>query len=676
MTMRAYDLETTSSTNDASIQSWMKEIYETTADITQDRWAQQSIDTRFYAGDQSVWEEIYSKLPAAKRKQLSFNQIMKIVNMVSGYQRRNRKSLNVIPIEGSDEKTANQLSKTLIWLNNQQNMSFTASDAFLGALITGMNLLSVWVDYRNDPMSGDIQVDNIGYNGYLIDPNFKKTDLSDCDYIWTRRFPTNKRAASLLPEHSEEILEMRNESAKDGYFSFLPESMHQSSKNLVAYDEFWYRDSRKATILVDKDTEEVIEWSGDNENLALFMQRYPQLRKQTIQKQTCKLCICVNNRVMYNGKNPYNIDRYPFVPVLGYYNPDLPYYESRIQGMVRPLRDSNFVQNRMTQIILDIIESQVNSGLKVMEDSLVSDKDAFKSGQGQVLFVKKDAPLGLGSIEKVQPAEASQSIFQIMEIMKKSSMEISGVNEELLGSAEDDKAGILSMLRQGAGLTTLQILFDHFDESMKLLGNLEIDLIQSNFREAKIRRIIEEDPTPDFKNKSFQKYDCVVIEGCDTASQKMLAFKQKLYLKEIGIPIPTEDLLADATFQNKNETIEKIVKQEQEQAQMQQQQAQMQMKQLEAQANLANARAQADQGLAIERTSRVSENQALAVERRAESIADLERASLDKIKAVKELATIDLTQFEQLLSIVERLRGHEGAVSAGLGENNEQTPQV
>jgi hypothetical protein len=32
--------------------------------------------------------------------------------------------------------------------------------------------------------------------------------------------------------------------------------------------------------------------------------------------------------------------------------------------------------------------------------------------------------------------------------------QISGVNEELLGSATDDKAGILSQLRQGAGLTS------------------------------------------------------------------------------------------------------------------------------------------------------------------------------------------------------------------------------
>ena len=42
---------------DKRIQSWMKEIYNDTATITQSRWLQQSIDERFYAGDQSLWNE-------------------------------------------------------------------------------------------------------------------------------------------------------------------------------------------------------------------------------------------------------------------------------------------------------------------------------------------------------------------------------------------------------------------------------------------------------------------------------------------------------------------------------------------------------------------------------------------------------------------------------------------
>jgi hypothetical protein len=644
---------------DKNIQLWMREIYNDTASITQSRWLQQSIDERFYAGDQSLWNEFYSSIPVFKRKQFNFNKIKRIVNMVSGHQRKNRKTLNTVPIENSDQLTADQFNKLLIWANTNENVFNTLSDSFLGSLITGMNLLSVWMDYRTDPFSGDLRVDNLSYNGYLIDPWFKKRDLTDCNYIWTRKFLSKKQVVSLMPDREQEIMAMSADTNKDGYFNFLPENYNISQRQLLPYDEFYYLDYRDATILVDPANEESIEWTGPEENLKLYLKQYPHIKKQKIQKQTCKLGISVNNRVMYSGKNPYKIDKYPFIPVMAYYQPELPYYEWRIQGMVRGLRDAQFILNRRQQILLDVLESQVNSGLKVMEDSLVDDRDAFKQGQGQAIFIKKDAPLGIESIQKIPAADVSPAFIQVIEQMDANLMSISGVNEELLGAAEDDKAGILSMLRQGAGLTTLQILFDNLDESMKNLGRLELDMIQSNFTPSKVERIIAEKPSEQFYNKTFQKFDCDIVEGTNTSTQKLQAFQQAMYLREAGVPIPSEFILQMSSLQDKTKVIEQIKQQEQQQQQMQQQQMQVQMQELQARAELSHARAQADQGLAVERASRVEENQALAVERRATAIKDLEAASLDKVKAAKELTTIDLTQLQQLLDIVERIKGKE-----------------
>jgi len=658
--------------DDKNIKSRMKEIYNETATVTQSRWVQQSIDERFYAGDQSLWNEIYTSIPLQRRKQFNFNKIKRIVNMISGYQRRNRKTLNVVPIENSDQQTSDQFSKLLMWANNQIDAFNVVSDAFLGSLVTGMNLLSLWMDYRTDPFSGDLKLDNMSYNGYLIDPYFKKSDLSDCNYIWTRKFLSKTQISSLMPEHEAEINQMSSSSNKDGYFNFLPENYILSQKYLLPYDEFWYLDYRDATIILDPVNEESMEWTGPEENLKLYLMRYPQLRKQKIQKQTCKLAICVNNRVMYNGPNPYKIDKYPFIPVMAYYQPEIPYYEWRIQGVVRSLRDSQFILNRRQQILLDVLESQINSGLKVMEGSLVDDQDAFKTGQGQALFIKKEAPQGMESVQKIPPADVSPAFMSVIDQMNQSMMDISGVNEELLGSAEDDKAGILSMLRQGAGLTTLQILFDHLDESLKNLGRVEMDLIQANFTPAKVSKIIEDQPTQQFYNRSFQKYDCVVTEGTNTPTQKMQAFQQAIYLREIGIPIPSEFLLQMSTLQNKTDVIKQIVAQEQQQMQMQQMQAQLQMQELESRIKLTDARATADQGLGIERLSRLQENKALAVERRAASIKDLEAASLDKIKAAKELVGMDLSQLKQLIDIVETLRKDEESESEEIVESNEQ----
>jgi len=72
-------------------------------------------------------------------------------------------------------------------------------------------------------------------------------------------------------------------------------------------------------------------------------------------------------------------------------------------------------------------------------------------------------------------------LLQVSDIIGKEIPLLAGANEELLGSATDDKAGILSMLRQGAGLTTLQGLFDQLDYSQKLLGEFKTFSLSSKF---------------------------------------------------------------------------------------------------------------------------------------------------------------------------------------------------
>jgi len=639
----------------------MQDIYNQISSITLSYWNQASIDERFYAGDQSLWNEIYSNIPSYRRKQFNFNKIRRIINMVSGHQRKNRKSIICLPQEGSDQETADQFTKTLMWANSQANTYNILSEAFLGACVSGMNLLSVWMDYRDDPISGDIRIDNYGYNGFLMDPFFHKHDLSDCNYIWTRKFLSKRQIASLIPSRADEIMRMTNSvSYRDQKFVFLPQNYNYPIKDLLGYDEFWYLDSRDATVLIDPETEEMIEWKGKEDNLKYFLMLNPQIKKKVIQKQTVKLAVVVNGiEVMYNGANPMGIDRYPFVPVLGYYRPELPYHEWRIQGITRSLRDPQFILNRRQQILLDVLESQINSGLKVMEDSLVDDRDAFKQGQGQALFIKKTAPMGMGSVEKIPPAAIPTAMFDVIGQMDKNLMDISGINEELLGSAEDDKAGILSMLRQGAGLTTLQILFDQLDFAHKALGMIEMDLIQANFTPAKIKRITEHEATDQFFNKNFKKYDCQVVEGTDMPTQRMMAFKQALYLRELGIPIPTEYLLEMSTMQNKTEIIKKIVEQEQQQAQQAQQAQMLQAQELKARTDLAEARAYADQGLGIERISRINENQSMAIERRAAAIKDLDMSNLEKIKAAKELKGMDITHLKELLNVIDQLKAGE-----------------
>src|SRR4029077_16637221 len=217
------------------------------------------------------------------------------------------------------------------------------------------------------------------------------------------------------------------------------------------------------------------------------------------------------------------IDSYPFVPTFAYYYPEMPYFPMRIQGVVRGLRDSQYLYNRRKAIELDILESQINSGWIYKENALVNPKDVFLSGQGRGLALKEEAQMT--DVQQIQAPQVPPSMIQLSELLAKEVQEISGVNEELLGSAMDDKAGILSMLRQGAGLTTLQILFDNLDHAQKQVGELCVELIQMNYAPGKVQKILGgEQPAAQFYNESFGKYGIVIEEGLNTPTQKQMNF--------------------------------------------------------------------------------------------------------------------------------------------------------
>jgi hypothetical protein len=219
------------------------------------------------------------------------------------------------------------------------------------------------------------------------------------------------------------------------------------------------------------------------------------------------------------------------------------------------------------------------------------------------------------------------------------------------------------MLRQGAGLTTLQVLFDQLDRSQKLLGKIMIDIIQSNFTPGKIQRIIEEQPTDQFYNKSFGRYDAAVEEGLNTTTQRQMQFAQLIQLREMGVPISTEDLLEASTMQGKAKIIENAQKQEQQQAQMQQQQAESAMQVQQAQIQDMQSRSKANEGLYNERTSRVMENESMAVERMHRANQDDSAALLNNVKVLKELESMDLSHLQQLISMASLLKQQEVAQS-------------
>lgn len=649
---------------DLSIRQQINKNYTDCINILQTQWYQGDLDQRFVMGDQDLWGLIFPGVATYRRKTFNFNITNGLIQTPSGYQRRNRKTSTVVPIKNGAQKTADQLTKTLFHVLNKSGVYQTYSDCFeKGALTKGLGFLYTYIDKTEDVISGDIKKRYVDMAACLYDPYFRKHDLSDCRYWWTRQFLDKHEAATLNPQFKDEILALPNGTYRDDKFYYMPEVYQIQFPNLIAWDEYWYLTNREATYLVDKETEECQEWTGDDEQLRDLMRAKDEngveMRKSLAvvkqQKPTVRRTIILNDKVMVDEPNPYGIDRYPVVPCLGYFNPDSPYYAYKFRGIARDCRDAQYCFNRFQVNGMDQVEAQ-QQGIKMEKGALVTPDDSLNQGNGRVLVTQ---PGMFNLVDKLHIDPPSPVFLQMVDTLKNYMMEIAGVTPEMMGQEIDDKAGIITMIRQSASITRLQTLFDQFDEFQRLDGDLTIELIQKNFTSGKIQQIIGEEPTPEFENKLFFKYGCKVATGVLTETQQQLEAQQLMYIKEMGGPIEWSDILPKLTIQNKEELLEKIMQREQAIAQQQQQMAQLQVQQLQVDNETKLSYARSQDGLAQERVSKIQLDKALNAERLQRSEEEKTAGLLNVIKAIKELQGIDLAQIEQSLNILQQLQPRE-----------------
>jgi len=636
----------------------MEDRYKIALPMQMSWWQAADVDTKMYCGNQDYWNQFYT-VNFRNQRQLQFNKVQRVITLIGGHQRKNRKVSIATPVENSDAETADQLTGVMMWAMNRDGTYEKISDAFTGGMVCGMNMLHVWMDFREDPESGEIKSERVPYSAFIMDPYWKQTDMSDCDWIWQRRNMTAKQIVSIFPKVKKELSSLRTAQAtQDGKFMYQPENRQGYDKDMFTYDEYWTREYKTVKKILNKSTGEVIDWPNKmtEERMEMMQHFNPNVTVIKAKAPTVKLHVLVNNSLQYEEVSPYGIDSYPYVPFLCYFNPEIQEYSYRYTGVVRNIRDSQVELNRRRNKMLDLLDSQVNSGLIVKENALVNPEDAFMSGQGRVLFLKDTAQIT--DVQHVQPPQIPSSMFELQKLLDSEIMNIAGVNEELFGDSGDEKSmsGFMTQLRMGAGLVSLQPVFDRLNSAQKQLGELFIKMIQANFAPGKVLRILNKQPTEQFKDESFQKYDCEIEEGMLTTTQRQMQFVQLLQLREMGIPVPVKILLETSTLQNKSELIKAIGEQEQQQMQMAQAKQMQDLEQQRILTRSLDAQAVNDYAAAEQKHAGTIKTIADAQHVASKTSADNTLVAVDVVKAAAEMENLDK---QHLLNLTKFIMEYE-----------------
>lgn len=624
--------------NEQNIKVWMDNTYGKFESIEQARWNQSNIDTLFYAGEQRFINSYFNFYPQYNWQTFFFNFIQQPVNMVTGYQRQHRKSISYIPVEGTHQQSADDLTKLVKYGCSYRQILEKFSTACEQAAISGMVMIQPYLDYTDDPINGTLDLKVWSYNSFIVDPYFRQPDMSDANFVWCQQYVSKQEAMGFFPQAKERIRTMTGYGNRYGKFYFLPENYNLARNDLLVLSHIWYKSKRTKKMLYNHQDGMALEYDENDQTTQMILDQVDFLEVIDVDVPTWKCAVVLNEQLMFQGNNPMGFDECPLIPVFWNYDPHISQYTLRVRSLVRSMRDTQFLLNRRVILNHDISESSINSGYIRKEKAIVNEEDLRYSGQGKDIIVKEGYELT--DIQKIVPNAVPPSDIELSNQLVDFINRVAGVNQELMGMAIDDKAGITEMLRQGAGLVTLQKYFDQWDYSLKLLGVLTRRLV-CKWSPAKMMRILGQEPSPELLSKTFGKYETLVEEGANTSTQQQQQFIQIIKLNEmLGGIIPTKFILEKSTIQGKNEIIEAVEEREKQAAQMAQEEKMLQQAMLEAQMQNMHAKSVSDIALARERHGRAESNIGLFEERLSQITQNRASAIKDKVEALSKLLEI------------------------------------
>jgi hypothetical protein len=648
-----------------NVRTWLDNLYSKFQPIEQSRWNQSNIDTLFYAGCQEYINRYFGLNQQQGLNKFYFNLLQQPVNMVTGYQRQHRKQINYIPTEGADTQTTDQYTKLMTKVFNSGAFHEQFSRACEQAAITGMVLLQPYLDYRGcDPAQGEMKLKLWEYNSFLCDPYARDFGFEDSQYIWCQEYISKKEAQDRFPDKLNLIRPMMGSPQRFGSFYFLPENYNMSRNDLMVLSYVWYKWKRKKKKLYSRSTNQFFEYAEDQPQ-DIMLQSFPDLEVVEMEVPTWKLAVVLNDQMMYQGNNPLGFDDCPFIPVLWNYEPHINYYDLRVRGLVRTMRDSNYLLNRRIIINHDISEATINAGWIRKIGAVANEDNLKKSGQGWDVIVNEGYELT--DVQKIVPSAVPESDMALADQLQSLIFSTSGVNLETW-SAQDMKqaSSTTIMMKQAANLMVLQKYFDQWDLSLKNLGKKCLKIVLNNWNASKVGMMINEEPSPFFYSRIFANYETTVEEGVLTPTQQYQEYQAWLELnQQLGGIIPPEKLAAKAPIQGKKELMEILAEVAQKQAAAQQEAAQvahaiehakLQELQSKAASNIASAkerygRYESDLGLKDERESELTKNRALATKAKMEALEKMVdvTAKLGAVETMVKLGEIDALQNQDIV---------------------------
>jgi hypothetical protein len=148
-----------------------------------------------------------------------------------------------------------------------------------------------------------------------------------------------------------------------GSFYFLPENYNMARNDLMVLSYVWYKWKTKRKRLYSRTNNQFYDFA-QNESMEEVLYNIRDLEVVTVDVSSWKLVVVLNDQLMFQGENPLGTIKCPAIPVYWNYEPHINYFDLRVRGLIRPMRDPQYLFNHKVVQNNDIAAATINQGWK------------------------------------------------------------------------------------------------------------------------------------------------------------------------------------------------------------------------------------------------------------------------------------------------------------------------
>ncbi len=522
------------------LEKWHTEAKESYDFVAGRQWDQADIDT----------------LTDQQRPVITFNRTGTTVDAVAGYEINGRQDVTFLPRTIEDSGPAEVESDAARYFRGECDAEDEESDSFHDVLVCGLGCVGHSMDYDQNP-EGMMLVERVDPMEMGYDPSAIKRNLVDRRWDIRGKWMDREAARLRWPDADWQTipLEGATEDEVDHkspinvpenafYRSGSGENYDHQRNKVFILEQTWFVLEPFYSV-ADPATGKLIEMDPDQHKKIQGAAKEAGIQIKSVKrsKRKFKRAYVCGNTTLEVGEAPCpDMFHYQFMTGKRDRNQNVWF------GLVRSMKDPQRWANKFLSQYLHMINSNVKGGIDYEEGAFadVSEVERNQSKPGAMLKIEA------GFFEKVRrtnPTQIPNNVYQLMEFSVTSLRDVTGVNVELLGTAERNQPGILEQQRKQSAMAILAPIFDSQRRYRKMAGRLEMYFINEFLSDGRLIRITGEENAkfvPLTKTHDFADYDIIVDEAPTAPNQKEAAFGVIMQVlpatMKMGVPTPPEVL--------------------------------------------------------------------------------------------------------------------------------------